>query len=251
MINTFAWLNNYSGAVNALLMCVLIIVTAVYVYLTWRLVRENIALREDATRPLLAINTSLHEAHIHIINLLIQNVGGGAAHHIRLRTLKPFTVDRNERLDEMGPFKKGITYLGPHQRHEFFLVNAIGNLDELKKQSLQIEAEYSDDVGKRYQKTFAIDFGELEGISRVGTPPLFKVAESIERLEKSFASLLNGMRKLPVLAYSLEDRDREQMVNELWHKFSRLKPADRDEIKKLMDLKLGEPGDEETGQACS
>lgn len=244
MINVIEWLNNYSGAVNALLTLVLIVVTAVYVYLTGRLVRENIALREDATRPLLAVTTSLHEAYIHIINLLIENVGGGAAHDIRLRTSKPFTLDRHERLDEIGPFKKGITYLGPHQRLEFFLANAIGNLDELKKQLLQIEAEYSDNVGKTYRKTFVIDFGELEGISRVSTPPLFKVAESIERLEKNFANLLNGMIKLPILAYSLEDTKREQMVNELWHKFWRLKPVDRDEIEKLIDFKLGEPGDE-------
>lgn len=247
-MNALEWLNSFSGAVNALLTFVLIIVTAIYVYLTGRLVRENVALRENATRPVLAITTSLHEAHLHIINLLIENAGGGAAHHIRLRTSMPFMVNGQECLDEIGPFRKGITYLGPHQRLELFLASAIGNLDQLKQQPLQIEAKYSDEVGKIHQKTFAIDFGELEGISRVGTPPLFTIAESIKKMQENFANLPRA-GKLPVLAYSLEDMEREQTANKLWYKFSRLSSADREEVEKLVNLKLGDPRDEENGQS--
>jgi hypothetical protein len=227
---------------------VLIVVTAIYVYLTWRLVRENTALRENATRPVLAIAKSLHEAHINIINLLIENMGGGPAHHIRLRTSSPFTVEGLERLNDIGPFRKGITYLGPHQRLEIFLANAIGNLDELKQHPLQIEAEYSDAVGKTYQENFIIDFEELEGISRIGTPPLFTIAESIKKLQENFASLRKA-GKLPVLTYSLEDLEREQAANTLLSKFLRLKPADRNEIEELMKLRLGELRDEGSNQS--
>ena len=249
MMNVLQWLNDYSGVVNALLTFVLIVVTAIYVYLTGRLVRENAALRESATRPVLSITTSLHEAHIHVVNLVIENVGGGGAHHIRLRTSSPFTVGGRERLNDIGFFRKGISYLGPHQRQELFLANTIGSFDELKQRPLQIEAEYSDELGKTYRKTFVIDFGELEGISHLGTPPLFTVAESIKKLQEDFARLLNGMRKLPVLAYSPEDIEREQTAHKLWHKFTRLNSVDRDEIERLMNLKLGEPSDKHNGEA--
>lgn len=223
--------------INASLTAVLVIVTTIYVYLTWRLVRENIALRESASRPTLGVALSLHDAHINIINLCIENVGGGPAHDIQLRTSSSFTVSGCHQLSDIGPFRKGITYLGPHQRFEFFLANAIGNFDQLREQSIEIHAEYSDQLRKTYKNTFKIDFGELEGITRLGTPPLFTIAESIQNLQKDFARLCESGR-MKILVHTPADLERK-------------KEEDMIEIESIKKRKLGSSNDEANEQSRS
>lgn len=190
-------------------------------------------------RPLLAVRASIHEAHINIINLVIENIGGGPARRIALKASQPFRGEGKTPLNEIGPFKRGLHYLGPHQGLELFLANAIGNLDELKKAPIEIGASYYDDAGQCHEKTFVIDFSELENIERVGEPPLFTIAESVKKIQAALDGLFRGMAKLPVLTYSLSDLDAERDTQTLWCKLTRLTPDERLEITRLVDAKHG------------
>ena len=55
------WLNSNSGAVNAILVAILVVITGIYAYQTHRQVRESKAYREMATRPFLSVTIELHE----------------------------------------------------------------------------------------------------------------------------------------------------------------------------------------------
>lgn len=107
------WLNANSGAVNSFLTCALIVVTAVYVYFTWRLVRESVAVRENATKPVVFISLSMNENNLYCINLVIQNVGGGPAQDIRIISTSSFWADR---LKSIGFYNRGISHLAPNQK---------------------------------------------------------------------------------------------------------------------------------------
>ena len=241
------WCNANAGFVEALLTLAIIGATLRYVVLTDRLLRENQELRRQATRPTLAIRASIHEAHINIINLVIENIGGGPAHRIALKASHPFRGKGERPLNEVGPFKKGLRYLGPHQGLELFLANAIGNLDELKQAPIEIATSYFDEAGQSYKNTFVIDYSELENIERVGEPPLFTIAERVTKLQEGFERLTNGMAKLPVIAYSLADLDAERGTQNLWRRIVRLTQEERNEVGVLVETKLALKASAEKG----
>src|SRR5690242_11750012 len=107
-MNWISWLNSNSGAITAVASVVLTGVTAYYAFLTWRLVQENRELREEHSRPQVAITTSLHEAHINIVHLVIENIGHGPAYEVRFETNRDFKMSRQRSLREVGIFKSGI-----------------------------------------------------------------------------------------------------------------------------------------------
>jgi hypothetical protein len=233
-----SWLNANAGAVTALLTLVLAVATIVYVRLTAGLLRENIAIREAATRPVLWITTTVHEAHINLINLVIENAGNGPALHVRFSVRQPVVRQGVVDLKTIGMFREGIRNLGAHQRVETFLANAIGNLDLLKKEPLVITVSYQDQFAKQYAQEFVIDFREMEGIHRVGEPPLYTIAKAAKELQSSIDRLVKGWHKLPVTVHTLQDLEREGKVSELWLKLNEMDAKGWEELEKFVAARV-------------
>lgn len=237
-----SWLNTNAGAITALLTLVLAVATIAYVRLTAGLLRENIAIREAASRPNLWITTIVHEAHINLISLVIENGGNGPALHAMFTVRQPVVRRGVVDLKTIGMFREGIKNLGPHQRVETFLANAIGNLDLLKKEPLVIHVSYQDQFAKRYTQEFAIDFREMEGIRRVGEPPLYTIAKAAKELQSSIDHLIKGWHKLPVTVHTLQDLEREGKIDELWLKLNQLDAKGWEELESFVAARV--PHDE-------
>ena len=182
------WLNSNSGAVNAILAAILVIITGVYAYLTRRQVLESKELREMTIRPALVVTAEIHEIHINFINLRIENIGGGAARNIRLRTSREFMIGNDSSVNELGLFKRGIPLLGPGRSIETFLANVY---KLLQQEPLEVTAEYEDATGRKIEETFLVDFAAFENLSRVGEAPLHTIAKSIEKLQKSIGKFIS------------------------------------------------------------
>ena len=180
------WLNSNSGAVNAVLAAILVVITGVYAYLTRRQVLESKELREMTIRPALVVTAEIHETHINLINFRVENIGGGAARNIRLRTSREFMRGNNRSLNELGLFKRGIPLLSPGRNIETFLASAF---ELLQQEPLEVTAEYEDATGRKIEETFLVDFAAFENLSRVGEAPLHTIAKSIEKLQKSIGNL--------------------------------------------------------------
>lgn len=73
-----------------------------------------------------------------------------------------------------------------------------------------IEITYKDYAQKEFQEKYRIDLSEFKGLSQIGTPPLYAMVESIQKLEKSIDNIATGWRKVQVDVFSQEDRDRER-----------------------------------------
>ena len=200
------WLNSNSGAVNAILAAILVVITGVYAYLTRRQVLESKELREMTIRPALVVTAEIHEIHINLINFRVENIGGGAARNIRLRTSREFMIGNDRSLNELGLFKRGIPLLSPGRNIETFLASAF---ELLQQEPLEVTAEYEDATGREIEETFLVDFAAFENLSRVGEAPLHTIAKSIEKLQKSIGNLSSGTKKLSVLVYSQDDLDAE------------------------------------------
>ena len=232
------WLNSNSGAANAISAVILMVITGVYVCLTRSQVLESKKLREMTIRPVLVVTAEIHEIHINIINLRVENIGGGPARNIRLRTSREFMTGNNRSLNEVGFFKRGIPLLGPGRKIETFLATAIQHDKKPQQEPLEVTVEYEDAAGRKVEEPFKIDFAAFENFSRVGEAPLYTIAKSIEKLQVNIRNLSNGMNKLSVLAYSLDDLAAERSSRNLSRKLRCVSPDGRKEIENLIDQKI-------------
>ena len=186
------WLNANDGAIIGIATAVLVGITGYYAYLTWRMLKTN-------NTPEIAISLRPHEAYLPCVMLCIENIGTGAARKLEFQTDLSFSADGEIALEEVGFLRDGIDYLGPGQKIEHFLVSVLGKLDELKKTPLEIGVTYTDSVKSVYQRAFYLDFGEAEGYSRIGMPPLFEIAEATKKLQKDLNHIATGSRKPIIL----------------------------------------------------
>ena len=213
------------------------VVTCVYVYLTYRLVLESKAFREMSLRPALVVTAEIHETRINLVNFRVENIGGGAAHTIRLRTNRKFIVGNEDPLNKLGFFKHGIPSLGPGRKIESFLASAFDL--NFQQEPLEVTVRYSDATGRKFEEKFELNFASFENLTWVGDDPLQAIADSIKRLQENFRNLSNRNR-LSVLAYSLDDLDAEHSAHNLFHKLRRVSSADRKEIENLIDQEISQ-----------
>ncbi len=183
-------LENKDGEIIAIATVVLIGITGYYADLTRQMLKAN-------NTPEIAISLRPHEAYIHCVMLCIENIGTGAARNIQFQTDLSFKPDGERALEEVGFLKKGISYLGPGQSIEHFLVSVIGKLDELKKTPLEFSVTYTDAVKQKqkYEHTFYLDFGEDEGLAAIGKSPLHEIAKTTKDIQKDIHHLTTGFHK--------------------------------------------------------
>ncbi len=235
------WLNTNSGAVNAIGGFVLTAVTAVYVFLTARLVRESAATRAALERPDVSVTVAPHEAWINFLMLTIANQGGGPAFDVRFSIEWGYEARRRD-LREVGLFKTGLSRLASGQRIEMFLDDMPGKFEELKKHPLVICASYKDAAGRELQGEFKIDFASFENLPRIGELPLYQLADEVQSLRKLLDRLSSGGR-LKVSAYSLEDEAKNQRSDRLWLAMARLTPDQHEQVAHFIK-NLSPPSDE-------
>ena len=109
---------------------------------------------------------------------------------------------------------------------------------EPQQEPLEVTAEYEDATGRKFEKTFLVDFAAFENLSRVGEAPLHTIAKSIEKLQKSIGNLSSGTNKLSVLVYSQDDLDAESSAWNLSSKLRRVSPDGRKGIENLVDQEI-------------
>ena len=183
------WLNCNSGAVEAIAIVVLVLVTMVHVRRTGQIVAESKKFREVTTRPKVIVTLAADKYYFNLVNLRVENIGGGAARNIRLSTNSEFRTMRGTLLRDLGLFKNGLSLLGPGREIETRLENVTGwNNDRDRFQtSFTITASYTNAAGRSFEEDFLIDFSFFEELSQIFGDPLRNIAESLKTIaERSY-----------------------------------------------------------------
>ena len=108
------WLNSNSGAITAIATAVLAIITVIYVFMTYRILKAM-------NKPEITVYLRPHEANVNNVMLSIENVGTGVARELR------FTGDLSLGFKTITQFKdidfpkNGIDVLGPGQKIDHYL----------------------------------------------------------------------------------------------------------------------------------
>ena len=151
-----AHLNRNSGAYITLLTVVLTIATAAYAWLTWRMLRETMRIRELQHKPeIVASLEGVGNFNPHLY-LTLRNVGNATAFDLRL-SIQPDMVLHNRNLSEMGEFKNGIPYVRAGGSWRIYLTHL--HSSETRDQAATdfvITVEYKDAEQKPQERTYKL-----------------------------------------------------------------------------------------------
>jgi len=195
---------------------VVAVATVAYAVLTYRLVKETHLLRVQQLRPQVAVRVEPGQVALGFIDLVVENIGSGAAYDMTFTYDSDFEVEVNpkRRLSDIGFLHNGLHYLGPKNELRTYLTTLFGQTNEMlaakDRPRFRIEVRYRDALANPYEDAFEIDFAHLAGLVRVGAPPLPEIAKHLNDIESALSHLVSGFTKLNVVVYSPGDVERER-----------------------------------------
>lgn len=216
------FLNQNAGVLSTVFSGIVMLATVVYAILTAKLVNETRHMRETQTEPRMEVTASPREEFVNIITLRVKNIGSGPAFnvHFALRG-ESQTVGENELIKDFSRsqfLSKGLRYLGPGQELQSGYTQMHENFAEKVKARLTVEVTYNSTTGKSYTDIIPLHFDEFEGYGTIGTPHLYAIAKSLEKIERNIDHLATGFRRMKVDTYANEDRNREREESEQHHR---------------------------------
>jgi hypothetical protein len=75
---------------------------------------------------------------------------------------------------------------------------------------LLFDLEFESVTGVKYKEQAVIDMSELRGIGQLGTPNLYSIAKSLEKIKDDFAHITSGFQRINTNIFTSEDRAKEQ-----------------------------------------
>ena len=190
------FLDIHSGSIQVVFSFVVAISTVVYAVLTAKLVTETRRMRKAQTEPAMSVIVRPSDVWINLIELNVKNIGVGPAYDIRFEPSSDFEIRDGEHLSDVNFIKNGIRYLGPQQQLSTYLTNMTQDYQDKIATSWEITTTYQSSTKKRYEETFTVDLSQFVGMRQIGRPPLTKMAESLDKIQRDFHPLTIGHRHL-------------------------------------------------------
>jgi len=207
------FLNKNSGALSVLFSAVVTIATVAYSILTRTLVLETRKMRQVQTEPKLEITVKPFDFAINIVRLHIRNIGLGPALNVRFNPKVLSGGDGAQSLlqefTQTNFFKIGLNYFGPSQEMHSNFTQLSHNHEAKMSSVLLFDIKFESVTGVEYEEQIVIDMSELKGIGQLGTPNLYSIAKSLEKIKDDFAHVTSGFRKINTNIFTSEDRAKE------------------------------------------
>jgi hypothetical protein len=212
------YLNKNSGALSVLFSAVVTIATVAYSILTSILVSETRKMRQVQTEPKLEIIVKSFDFAINIVRLQIRNIGLGPALNVKFKPEVQSGGDGAQSLlqefTQTNFFKIGLKYFGPGQEMHSSFTQLSQNYESKMASVFLFNLEYESVTGIKYKEQAVIDMSELRGIGQLGTPNLYSIAKSLEKIKDDFSHITSGFRKINANIFTAEDRAKEQEEQE-------------------------------------
>jgi hypothetical protein len=201
---------------NKLQGLLIVIFTGLLVLYNRLLSRDTNLLRTRETEPKLEIFLAPVEGATIFVNIVIRNIGGGAARDIEWN-IDADAVDlvrHDIHFHEINLFKSHH-YFPSEEKIVCFFGSGPQILAEPKLKPIQIHVTYKNERLQNPQKdSFLIDPEPLRGILTIGTPPIFQIAESLSKISDKLGNLVAVLEKplvrtIPEAEYQAEESKSE------------------------------------------
>jgi len=204
----FGFLNQNSAFFLVLFSLIVTGATVAYAILTGKLVSETRKMREVQTEPSIFVNLYLKEDWAGLIDLVIQNIGSGAAYNLKFELNPDFEYRKERFLSRVNFIKNGVNSLAPNQQIKHFLTSLVGR-EELEETKIEFKVKYENSTGKSYQREYTLDFSEFWGRRRVGESLLKDIAKNLEKIE-GYIQQISLAKKIEVVTYTNKDIEEEK-----------------------------------------
>jgi len=207
-----SFLNQNSGVFLVIFSFFVTVATIMYAVLTGKLVSETKKMRESQTEPNVFMSIQSKEEYIGLADLIIQNIGLGAAYNLKFEVEPDFELSKGYRLSEIPIIKQGIRSMPLNRKISCFLTSLVGRADELEKIKIRAVIKYENILKKPFQQEYILDFAELYGIRRVGVPALQEIAKNIEKIQEDIHDLMTASYpRISVITYTKKDMEEEHL----------------------------------------
>lgn len=186
--------------------------TLFLVLLNRNLVRETKRLREVETEPKLEVYLVPHEQSSNIINMVIRNSGGGPARDIKweINGDEKDLQEREIKITKMSLFHV-LHYFPAKEEMRFFFGESVKLLKEPGMKPIEIRVSYkNNELKKKKPEKFIIDLKPWNGMQQIGSPPLFDIARSLQKIQEEMHQALTGFPFPKVITQSIEMFRKEQ-----------------------------------------
>jgi hypothetical protein len=180
-------------------------------WLAWSAVREQIDLERASNEPEVVAYLIPDKQHINILNLVVANVGGGAARDVTVEMdADPASFTAHDvHIPARTPWPiLGVLPMG-EQVHQFF-GSALELLRNPALPDFDIHVRFLDLKRNERTNTYRISATNFEGLMRVGTPAEFVTAESVKKIADEISKWGSGFNRLKVETTTAEEERKHQ-----------------------------------------
>lgn len=213
-----------SSWVTAAATVVITVLTFILAVETWRLRAAQSAqienLHRESIQPSVSLSLSTNPAGIHFMDAKVANTGKGIAKNIRFSFRDRSGSSATDATEPIiKPFKKlamfehGIESLGVGQELSSFVFSFLELASEIGQDIfspyLDVVISYEDVEGRPYKNSFAVDFIQFKGMSKLGNSPVEAISTEIEKFRKVLENVSSSNRRLGINVYNSQDREIE------------------------------------------
>lgn len=192
--------------------------TVVYAVLTALLVIETRQMRSAQTEPKIVAFVEPREEFINFAHLYFENVGSGPAFDISFE-FSAHEDDEGSRI-LISDFSKsrfletGVDYIGSGRKIKSRDTGFTTEFDKKIKAIFSITVKYKSSTKRKYCDTYTIDMSQFEGAGDIGTPHMYSIAQSLNKLQEDVRKISSGYNRIQVNSYTHEDRERKKKAVE-------------------------------------
>lgn len=177
----------------------LLLVTAVYAYITYRILQANekavqhMKMQTVAiSRPYVSIDVITHGP---LISLFARNDGKSSAHAVSMTVSPALHSYHRETAHPSRIVEAGIAFMPPGKEIEEFL----GGWHEIESENSSLKytgvIKYSDSEGTQYEEPFTIDLMLRKGLSYIRHDTVEKELQNIDRGLKAIAHEIASLKR--------------------------------------------------------
>lgn len=201
------FLNHQASAIAAISTSALLIVTAFYAWVTYRLLHETKLTRLYDTTPRVVAYLRIHEVHSNLVQLCIGNLSRSPACKVSAKVVKvtewpvPFDLDESTIL-------RDINYLSPGEILRFDMGGP--DLFRDKKPAIfDCSIVYSDFFDRSFEFQKLLKVESVTGFGAWQVYGLDDIARRLKDISKTLDSF-GGLKKIKVDVFSSSDRKKER-----------------------------------------
>ena len=165
-----------------------VIITA---FLTKALANENRLMRKSGTEPKVVAYLKLDPYRTYVVNFVLANVGQGPARDVEFT----FQADESDFRDhdvKIGNHSdRTVTSMLPQgERIEMLFGGSLSLLKDPKLRPFKVSVTFQDLNGKNDNKEFVLDVAQFTGLTILGGPPEYEIAQTLKKIETVIGKLV-------------------------------------------------------------